>query len=141
MSTRSPELRIRSRFISFGFWTSVAAFVVIEGDAILDQSEIGHASPLFMFGTACLAAAACIGLFAIITAIGLAVSAAFKEEPHQGQSPPSEDASGIARVGHPLGQSPAISLAPRRSRSSRHQQRHRARSVASEVRKAAPPAL
>jgi hypothetical protein len=54
--------------MSFGLWTSVAAFVVIEGDALLDQSEIGHASILFMLGTACLAAAACIALFAIITA-------------------------------------------------------------------------
>ena len=53
--------------------------MVIEGDALLDQSEIGHASLLFMVGTACLAAAACIALFAFITAIGLAVSAAFKE--------------------------------------------------------------
>ena len=138
MSTRSH--RVRGRFISFGFWSSVAAFVVIEGDAILDQSEIGHASPLFMFGTACLAAAACIALFAIITAIGLVVSAAFKEESHQQQSAPSEDASGVARVGQPPGQSPAISLAPGRSRSSRHQQRRRVRTVSSEVRKAAPPA-
>jgi hypothetical protein len=80
VSTRTPARRVRGRFISFGFWTSVATFVVIEGDAILDQSEIGHASPLFMFGTSCLAAAACIALFAIITAIGLAVSAAFKEQ-------------------------------------------------------------
>jgi hypothetical protein len=71
--------------------------VVIEGDAILDQLEIGHASPLFMFGTACLATAACVALFAIITAIGLAVSAAFEEEPQQ-QSTPSEDASGVASV-------------------------------------------
>jgi hypothetical protein len=94
-----------------------------------------------MFGTACLAAAACIALFAIITAIGLAVSAAFKEEPHQQQSVPGEDTSGVARVGHPPSQSTAISLAPGRSRSSRHQQRHRARIVASEARKAAPPAL
>jgi hypothetical protein len=141
VSTRSPARRVRGRFISFGFWTSIAAFVVIEGDAILDQSEIGHASPLFMFGTACLAAGACIALFAIITAIGLAVSAAFKEEPHQQQSAPSEDASGVASVGHPPGQSPPISLAPERSRSSRHQQRRRARTVVSEVRKAAPPAL
>jgi hypothetical protein len=139
VSTRSH--RVRGRFISFGFWTSIAAFVVIEGDAILDQSEIGHASLLFMFGTACLAAAACIALFAVIMAIGLAVSAAFKDEPHQQQSAPSEDASGVAHVGHPPGQSPAISLAPGRSRSSRHQQRRRPRSIAGEVRKAAPPVL
>ena len=45
--------------MSFGFWASTVAFVVIEGDALLDQSEIGHASILFMLGTACLAAGAC----------------------------------------------------------------------------------
>jgi hypothetical protein len=115
VSTRIPARRVRGRFISFGFWTSVATFVVIEGDAILDQSEIGHASSLFMFGTACLAAAACIALFAIVTAIGLAVSTAFKEEPHQQQSAASDDASGVARAGHSLGQSSPISLAAGRS--------------------------
>ena len=67
MSALSAARRVRARFISFGFWTSAVAFVVIEGDALLDQSEIGHASTLFMLGTACLAAAACLGLFAIIT--------------------------------------------------------------------------
>ena len=77
MSAASPARRVRGRFISFGFWTSVVAFVVIEGDALLDQSEIGHASTSFMLGTACLAAAACIALFAIIVATGLAISAAF----------------------------------------------------------------
>ena len=79
MSAPSLARRVRSTFISFGLWISVVAFIVIEGDALLDQSEIGHASILFMLGTACLAAAACIGLFAIITAIGLAISAAFSD--------------------------------------------------------------
>jgi hypothetical protein len=140
VSSRFPAGRVRGRFISFGFWTAVAAFVVIEGDAILDQLEIGHASPLFMFGTACLATAACVALFAIITAIGLAVSAAFKEDPHQQQSAPSEDAAGVASLGNPLGRFPSTSLAPGRFRSGRNQQRRRVRTVSSEVRKAAPPA-
>jgi hypothetical protein len=48
---------MRGRFVSLGFWTAIVALVVIEGDALLDQSEIGHASTLFMSGTACLAAA------------------------------------------------------------------------------------
>jgi hypothetical protein len=61
MSAQSAACRVRSRFMRLGFWTSCVAFVVIEGDALLDQSEIGHASILFMFGAACLAAAACIG--------------------------------------------------------------------------------
>jgi hypothetical protein len=86
MSAPSPAQRLRTRFVSFGLWTAVAAFVAIEGDALLDQSEIGHASAVFMLGTACLAAAACLGLFAVITAVGLAVSAMFSDEPPPEQS-------------------------------------------------------
>ena len=137
MSAPSPARRVRARFISFGFWTSAIAFVVIEGDALLDQSEIGHASVVYMFGTACLAAATCLVLFAIISAIGLGVSAAFNDEPHQ--PGPSQDAPAVTAA-H-VGQLPAISLAPDRSRSGRHQQPRPARIVANEVRKAPPRAL
>ena len=70
--------RTRNRFMTVGLLVSAVTFVVIEGDALVDQSQIGHASALFMFGTACLAAAACFALFAIIATIGLAVSAAFR---------------------------------------------------------------
>jgi hypothetical protein len=139
MSAQPAARRVRARFLSFGFWTSAVAFVVIEGDALLDQWEIGHASTLYMFGTACLAAAACIGLFAIISAIGLAVSAAFGDEPHQQQSGHSQDAPAVTAA-H-LGQSPAISLALGRPSSRRQRQSHPARIVASEVRKAPPQAL
>jgi hypothetical protein len=138
MSAASPARRVRRRFISFGFWTSVVAFVVIEGDALMDQSEIGHASVLYMFGTACLAAAACLVLFAIISAIGLAVSAAFIDEPQQ-QSGQSQDAPAVTAAR--LDQPPATSLAPGRSRAGRHRQPRPARIVASEVRKAPPQAL
>jgi hypothetical protein len=94
MSGQPSARRVRSLFMSFGLWTAGIAFVVIEGYALLDQTEIGHASAMFMLGTACVAAAACIGLFAIITAIGLAISAAFSdaakgeamERPHIGKN-------------------------------------------------------
>jgi hypothetical protein len=131
--TPSPASRMRGRFVSFGFWTSVLAFVIIEGDALLDQSEIGHASVLFMFGTACLAAAACIALFAIITVIGLAASAAFKEAPRQHQPPRSQDAPRVtaAHAGPKPGQ-PPTSLAPGRSRSRRNQQSRPVRREASD---------
>jgi hypothetical protein len=86
MNALSRATRMRSRFMSFGLSTSAVTFFVIEGDALVDQSEIGHASAMFMFGTACLAAAFCIGLFAIIMTIGLAISAAFSDEPPQQQS-------------------------------------------------------
>jgi hypothetical protein len=130
---------MRARFISFGFWTAAVAFVVIEGDALLDQSEIGHAGIRFMLGTACLAAAVCLALFAIIAAIGLVVSAALSDEPLQQQSGHSQDAPAVA--GAHLGQPPAISLAPGRSRYRRHRQPRPARIVASEARKAPPQAL
>jgi hypothetical protein len=95
VSTPFPARRMRARFVSFGFWTSILAFVIIEGNALFDQSEIGHASWLFMFGTACLAAGACIALFAIITAIGLAVSAAVKKAPRRRQPNRNQASPGI----------------------------------------------
>jgi len=118
MSAASPARRVRSRFMSIGLWTSVATFVVIEGDALLEQSEIGHASTSFMLGTACLAAAACIALFAIIAAIGLAISAAFSDEPPQQQLGRAQDAA-AAPPAH-TDPSPGVSLALGR-RSTRQQ--------------------
>ena len=105
--------RVRGRFMNFGLWASVVAFVVIEGDALWDQLEIGQASTLFMFGTACLAAAACLGLFAVISAIGLAVSAAFSDEPLRYQPGHSQDvAAADAHLGHLPAASPALARAP-----------------------------
>jgi hypothetical protein len=100
MSAPSTARRVRGGFMRFGLWASVVAFVVIEGDALLDQSEIGHASTLFMLGTACLAAAAGIGLFAIISAIGLAISAAFSDEPPHQQSD-HQDAAAASPAAQP----------------------------------------
>jgi hypothetical protein len=139
MSAQSAARNVRSSFMRVGFWTSAAAFVVIEGDALLDQSAIGHASTLYMFGTACLAAAACIGLFAVISAIGLAVSAAFRDEPRPEQSAPGQDAPAVA--GAHLGQPYAISLAPGRAKSRRHGQPRPPRIVASAARESPPRAL
>jgi hypothetical protein len=136
VSTSSLARRMRAKFVSFGFWTSILVFVTIEGDALLDQSEIGHASMLFMFGTACLAAAACIALFAIFTAIGLAASAAFKKAPRQHQPLLIEDSPVVTAAHAGPGQSqPPISLAPERSKLRRNQQSRRGR-TANESRKA-----
>jgi hypothetical protein len=63
--------------MGFSFWTSALAFILIEGYVLQDQLAIGHASTSFLIGTACLVAAACIGLFAVIMAIGLVISTAF----------------------------------------------------------------
>jgi hypothetical protein len=81
MNAPSQEHRVRSRFMGFSLWTSILTFFALEGYVLLDQWEIGHASAVFMFSTACVIAGVCIGLFAIIAAIGLAVSGAFSSEP------------------------------------------------------------
>jgi hypothetical protein len=142
MIASSPADRVRGRFMIFGFWGAALAFAVIEGDALLDQSEIGHASILFMLGTACLGAAGCLALFAFIMAIGVVVSAAFSEEPLNPQSAvPTQDASAAAAQMGKVGTPPAA-LAPERSKSSRRRpQRSPARTVTGEVRKAPPRAL
>jgi hypothetical protein len=120
--------------MSISLWTSALAFVVIEGYVLQDQLAIGHASGMFMFGSACLVAAACMGLFAIIMAIGLAVSAAFSDEPTPRQSHHIEDAAADsgAHVGRPT---PGVSPALGRSSSRRPRQRRGIRTVAGEARK------
>jgi hypothetical protein len=116
MIAPSAAHRVRARFVSFGFWTAVVVFVVIEGDALLDQSEIGHASILFMVGTACLADAACITLFAITTATALVVSAAFNDESPPQQPPKNQDAQVVAAA-HTGPPQPDTLLVPGRPKS------------------------
>ena len=87
MSQHSPAQRVRRLFLSFSLWTSALIFLLVEGNALLDQLDIGHASPMYMLGTALIAAGACIGLFAFLMLIGWALSIAFSEEPPPLQSP------------------------------------------------------
>lgn len=116
--------------MTFSIWVSAVAFFVVEGYALQDQLAIGHASAIFMFGTACLTAGACLGLFAILMAIGLAVSAVFGEEPAPQQS---RDTRGVAAASAQTGPPPDNALTPARTRSRRHQQqRHHPRIVTSE---------
>jgi hypothetical protein len=118
-------------FMTLGIWVSALAFFVIESNALLDQLEIGHASSMFMLGTACLTSAACIALFAIIAAIGLAISFAFSEETTPQQSRHQDAAASGAHRGH----LPGVSRALGRTSSRRHQPRRHTRAVASEARK------
>ena len=95
MSVPSPELRrVRSRFMSFGIWTSAFAFFIIEGYFLHDQWEIGHASAMFMLGTALVVAGVCIGLFAIIAAVGLVISDCIQLLVHASQSAARRGQSG-----------------------------------------------
>jgi hypothetical protein len=101
MNATSPEHRVRSRLMGFSLLTSVLTFFAIEGYVLQDQLEIGHASAMFMFGTACLIAGVCIGLFALTAAIGLAISAAFSSEHNQQSQGPSAGPGAIIHRGNP----------------------------------------
>ena len=60
---------------------SIIVFLAMAGDILFEQWIAGYASAFFIFGTACLIAAACTALFAIIATIGLVASSAFSDEP------------------------------------------------------------
>jgi uncharacterized membrane protein YdcZ (DUF606 family) len=68
-------------FMCFGLIISILAFVVVGADVLSEQWIEGHASALFVFGTACLIAGACAALFAVVAVIGLMISSAFSDEP------------------------------------------------------------
>lgn len=88
MTSSSPARRIRRGSIRVGLVAAAVAFVVIEGEALQDQLTIGQASMMFMLGTAFVGAGMCIGLFGLITAIGLLASVFFSERlPRQTQVP------------------------------------------------------
>jgi len=75
-SASSPVRRGRDTFIGIGLIISLLSFMVVGIDVLSTQWIEGMASPLFIFGTACLIAAACVVLFSIIAFVGLLVSSA-----------------------------------------------------------------
>jgi hypothetical protein len=81
MTSSSPARRIRRGSIQVGLVAAAVTFVFIEGEALQDQLTIGQASTMFMLGTAFVGAGICIGLFGLITAIGLVASVFFSERP------------------------------------------------------------
>jgi hypothetical protein len=76
----SRACRVRGTFMRFGVLTSVLVFFVVGGEVLLDQLAIGSASAVFMVGTELVIAGACIGLFAIIAALGLAISIVLEDD-------------------------------------------------------------
>jgi len=64
-----------------GLIVATAAFLVVGSDILLDQWIIGYASAQFILGTAALIAGICVGLFAVIAGIGLAIAAALRHRP------------------------------------------------------------
>jgi hypothetical protein len=75
VSASSPADRVLRTFMRLGLLIAVIAFVVVASDVLLAQWIRGNASPEFILGTAALIGGVCIGLFAVIAAIGLAVAA------------------------------------------------------------------
>jgi hypothetical protein len=73
MHAWSPASRARRALMRFSLLISALAFFVVEGNVLLDQWIIGHVSAWFILGTAVLIAGGCVGLFAIMAAIGLAI--------------------------------------------------------------------
>jgi hypothetical protein len=72
-----------------GLWASVFSFFFLESYALHDQLAIGQASVRFMIGTALLSEGLCIGLFALIAAVGLAASVFLSEQPPRQSREPS----------------------------------------------------
>jgi hypothetical protein len=81
MERVSPARRVRHVSLRLGLLVSVSAFIFVGGDVFLEQWIEGRASTLFIFGTACLIAAASILLFVFITSIGLVVSHVLSDDP------------------------------------------------------------
>ena len=81
MERVSPSRRVRHISLRLGLLVSLAAFIFVGGDLFLEQWIEGRASTLFVFGTACLIAAASILLFVFITSIGLVVSHVLSDDP------------------------------------------------------------
>src|SRR6516225_4609962 len=93
----SPAHRVRNGSIRVGLWASTFAFFFLESYALQDQLAIGRATVMFILGTAFLTAGLCIGLFALIAAIGLAASLLFSE---QSRSQPQERSGGIGPINY-----------------------------------------
>jgi len=79
MNELSPAQRVRRFSVVLGSVISCVTFVLLANEIVVAQMLEGYASPLYMLGTACVIAGACLLLFAIISAIGLLVSIAFSE--------------------------------------------------------------
>lgn len=77
----SPARRVRRIFMSLALMISILAFIVIGADVLFVQWIEGRASALFIFGTACLIAAGCTALFAVVAVVGLMISSAFSDDP------------------------------------------------------------
>ena len=75
-----PARQTRRIFLRLSAAISILAFLLLGCTVLLDQWIIGRASAGFILGTAILIAGLCTGLFAVIAAIGLMISAPLRDE-------------------------------------------------------------
>jgi hypothetical protein len=98
MNDLSPARRARRAFMQLSAAVSIAVFLLLGSTVLLDQWIIGQASARFMIGTAMLIVGFCIGLFAIIAAIGLLVSAPLRDDPQD--DAPHHEPGGTEATAH-----------------------------------------
>jgi hypothetical protein len=94
VSVLSPADRACRAFMRVGLLIAVTAFVVVGGDVLLAQWIIGSHSVEFVLGTAALIAGICLGLFAVIAAIGLVVAAVLRKAEMHRSSPEMQQGLG-----------------------------------------------
>jgi len=82
MSPLPPARRVRRAFIRAGLLISFVIFFAGGYYVLFGQWIAGHASGGFMLGTALVLVGICIGIFAVVAAIGLALSTVFPDEPY-----------------------------------------------------------
>ena len=81
MTELPPATRVRRASMRLGVLISALVFFLFGGTVLLDQWLDGQVGTGFMLGTALMIAGLCIGLFAIIVALGSAISMAFRGDP------------------------------------------------------------
>ena len=83
----SPARRVCRAFMRGGLVISILAFIMVGSDVLIEQWISGQESVIFMLGTAGLIAGTCVSLFAVIAAMGWAISYGFNENPPPGPAP------------------------------------------------------
>ena len=83
----SPARRVCSAFMRCGRVISILAFIMVGSNVLVEQWVSGQESVIFMLGTAGLIAGTCVFLFAVIAAMGWAISYGFSDNPPPGPAP------------------------------------------------------
>jgi hypothetical protein len=90
MDRMSPARRVRRAFARIGVLVSVFAFIILGLGDLTEQWIGGHASARFMLGTMSINAGICLGVFAVIGAVGCALSFALGDDFDPGAYAPAD---------------------------------------------------